>query len=395
MTLPTMSKIERVLACPASHALPQTYDAPSVYAQDGNDRHAALAAHVSGQTLPVLPGVSGWLESVVEAVGNELRGARVEVALAYDVLWGSGRIVGENIGRAYGQTGPTEIVGSADYLRHDNGELWVVDLKTGRAEVTAPHENAQLLTLAVAARAALGMRGGARLSLLLAPEGSAPRWRHAEVTGGELTVHEERLAEMATHLDEARSDLGAGHAPRHLAQGEHCRYCPAKAACPARASLAQGTLEAPVEQAQGWRAMLAAGKRAEVYRLWRTARDVLGEVGDALHASAAEAPIELGGGEVFGRREVTRTVVDADVAWPLLAEAYGSTVARAAMSLDTSKAGISRAAALLWEQRKAAGVKATKKATEAEMMAAVAPAMTTKRGERFEQFHAGGEVLSE
>ena len=271
----------------------------------------------------------------------------------------------------------------------------MVDLKTGRSEVTAPHENAQLLTLAVAARAALGQHGGARLSLLLAPDGSPPRWRHAEVTGEDLTSHEERLAEMATRIEEARIDVDAGRAPRHLAQGDHCRYCPAKAAYPAQLALARGTLETPVEQATAWRAMMAAGKRAEVYRLWRAARDVLGEVGDALHASAAETSIELGGGEVFGRREVSRAVIDAEAAWPLLAEPFGSSVARAAMTLDTSKAGISRAAAVLWEQRKAAGVKSTKKATEAELLAAVASAMTTKKSERFEQFHAGKEATHE
>jgi len=390
-----MSKIERVLACPASHALPQTYDPPSAYAQGGNDKHAALAAYVAdGLTSAHLPEVAAWVEDVAEAA-EPLKGSRIEVALAYDVLWGSGRVIGESIGRAYGPTGLNEVVGSADYLRHDDGQLWVVDLKTGRAEVTAPHENAQLLTLAVAARAALGQRGGARLSLLLAPDGSPPRWRHAEVTGGDLTHHEERLAAMAVAVEEARGDVQAGRAPRHLAQGEHCRYCPAKAACPARNALARGTLETPVEQASDWRAMLAAGKRAEVYRLWRAARDVLGEVGDALHASAAGAPIELGGGEVFGRREVTRAVIDAEAAWPLLAEPFGSTVARAAMTLDTSKAGIARAAAVLWEQRKAAGVKSTKKATEAELMSAVASAMTTKIVERFEQFHTGKEAANE
>ena len=394
MSLPTASKIERVLACAASHALPQTYDAPSVYAAAGNARHEALAEHLVSGSTSTAPEVAAWVESVAEAA-EPLKGSRVEVALAYDVLWGSGRIIGENIGRAYGPVGLTEVVGSADYLHHDDGELWVVDLKTGRSEVTAPHENAQLLTLAVAARAALGMRGGARLSLLLAPDGSPPRWRHADVTGGDLTRHEERLAGMAVAIEEARADVGAGRAPRHLAQGEHCRYCPAKSACPARIALARGTLETPVEQAAVWRAMMAAGKRAEVYRLWRAARDVLGEVGDALHASAAEAPIELGDGEVFGRREVSRAVIDADAAWPLLAGPFGALVARAAMTLDASKASLARAAALLWEQRKAAGVKSTKKATEAELLAAVASAMTTKTSERFEQFHAGKEASNE
>jgi hypothetical protein len=392
--LPTMSKVERVLACPASHALPQTYDPPSVYADAGNERHAAAADHLAVGVIPSKPEVAAWLDGVSEAL-EELRGARIEVAYALDVLWSEARVIGYNIGRQYGARSATEIVGSADYVSVEPNRLAVVDLKTGHGEVTPPAENGQLLTLGLAASLAHRHSGPVELALLLAPGGMMPRWQRATVSQDRLQAHGEALARMHVAIDEARADVDAGRAPRHLAQGDHCRYCPAKAACPARIALARGTLESPVEQAAGWRAMMAAGKRAEVYRLWRAARDVLGEVGDALHASAAETPIDLGDGEVFGRREVTRTAIDAEAAWPLLAESFGSSVARAAMTLDTSKAGVARAAQALWEQRKAAGVKSTKKATEAEVMAVVAPAMTTKKSERFEQFHTGREATNE
>jgi hypothetical protein len=75
---------------------------------------------------------------------------------------------------------------------------------------------------------------------------------------------------------------------------------------------------------------------------WRAASAALKEVGAALYAYAKEAPIPLGDGRVWGPVTSYRQTIDAATAWPVLVGLWGADAARAAMRLETSKAGIGR-----------------------------------------------------
>ena len=385
--LPTASAVGRVMSCPASHALPQEDRGSSEAAEAGTARHTALRAHLAEVAHAPDAATAAWLQGVVEAdVLQPLRYAVGEVALAYDVLWGKARKVGVDVGREYGEVGPTEVVGSADYLAHFDGRLLVADLKTGRSEVPPPADNPQLLTLALAA-SLVKHSEVVEVGLLLAPEGSAPRWQLAEVSPQRLAVHADALADMHQRIEEARDDVLAGRRPRHLSQGTHCRYCPARGACPAQQSLAQSATTAPETFRATWQASLAAGEAAPVYRALLALRSEADAIEEAMREAARQGPLDVGDGRQYGWRVVQRESIDAEAAWTVLGQRYGVETARAAMTLATSKAGIERALRPVVEARKASGEKVTLKKAAEEALGALreAGAVQVQSNERCEE----------
>lgn len=382
--LPTASKVARAMACPASEALPHEEQPVTSAAEGGNGRHAALVTLRDGGD--VAPEHADWVDGLVEAgVLEELHGYRAEVALAYDVAFGDGRELGERLERAYPETRPTEVVGSADYVRLTPAPtptvVQVVDLKTGRHEVRA-EDNAQLLTLALAACRAHGL-AHAEVGILWAPEGMAPHWEWASVPLRRLERHAAELAEMMSRIEEARVDVEAGREPRHLQDGTHCHFCPAKGACPKRSAIAVQATTAPTFR-QTWTALAAAGKTAEVYRAMKVLQHEAEEMGEVLRSMARTAPVDIGDGRSLVLRNVERESIDAGTAWPALVSLLGEDAARAAVVMEMSKASVERGV----KAAKAAGaLKGTIKAGVEQVMEAVrqAGAVTTKASERFEE----------
>lgn len=383
--LPTASKVERALACPASEALPHEALEQTAAASDGNGRHEALVALLDGGRIS--EEYRDWTDGILEAgVLEDLRGYRAEVALAYDVAFGDARELGERLGRQYGDTKPTEVVGSADYLRvgpvRSDGTrtVQVVDLKTGRVEVTA-EGSAQLLTLALAACRTHGAEM-AQVGILWAPEGMVPRWDWVSVSRRRLEEHAAALAAMMARIEEARTDVEADREVRHVADGSHCHFCPAQAACPKRSAIAtQAT--APTFRAT-WTALATSGRTADVYRAMKVLRGEADEMEAALRAMARTAPVDIGDGRSLMARTVERESIDAGLAWPALVELLGEDAARAAVSMETSKAAIERGV----KAAKAAGrMTGAVKAGVEQVMSAVreAKAVQTKTSERFEE----------
>ena len=385
MSLPTASKVERVMACPASHALPQVETEPGDYARDGQERHAALAARITCTTRQEWSeSTQRWLDGIDDDVIAHLRSAGVEVAYAHDVLWSETRVIGEDIGRAYGDLRPTEIAGSADYVVSGPDYLCVVDLKTGRGEVTTPERNAQLATLALMAAQARAWTGPVAVELLLAPEGMTPRRVMAELSPERLEAHAADLVVMHSRIYEARADVEAGRPVRHVATGSHCAYCPAQGACPERQGIVAAAARSPATFRENWRGMV---EKRDGLAFVVAARDALqaeaDAIDDALRVAARGGDLVIDGG-TLGWRTYEREVVDAAVAWPVLVEVLGPDAAREAVSLDTSKAGVERgvAAAL-----KAGVLTGKKKDAAASMLTKLreAGAMEVKSIEKFEE----------
>lgn len=384
MSLPTASKIERVMACPASHVLPRI-EATSEYAASGQERHAALAARVTCTTRQEWSeATQRWLDGIDDDVIAHLRSAGVEVAYAHDVLWDETRVIGEDIGRAYGELRPTEIAGSADYVVSGPDYLCVVDLKTGRGEVTPPERNAQLATLALMAAQAQAWKGPVAVELLLAPEGMTPRRVMAELSPADLARHAADLVVMHGRIYEARADVEAGRTPRHVVTGSHCRYCPAQASCPERSALATQATEKPMLFRLGWQSLLAVGDAEMVLAARDALRAEADAIDQALREAAKSGPV-VAGDVVCEWRTVERETIDAAKAWAVLSEAYGPDAARAAMTLETSKAGVERGVTAAI----AAGalVVGKKKDVVAAALASLraAGAMTKKSTERYEE----------
>ena len=353
--LPSASKLQLALSCPASQVLP-VVDSEWAAGESGREKHAALADWVTAPPdakLDLPAQMAAWLETVTE-YADEMRHPDTisEMALTYDVATGQARHLGANLGRAYPERTPSEFYGALDYVRHDGDSVMVADLKTGMSDVPHPARNMQLRFGALAAARHFGVES-ARVGILHAPEGRTPWWSWATLDAFELEMAAAELRTLAERIGYARNDAQRGKTPR-LTVGEHCTYCPARHGCPARVAMAKRLAGEPEKVVLDLRALLTPETSALALARWQAASRALHEVGAALHAYAAESPIPLGDGRVWGPRESEREVIDAERAWPVLVERYGVEVARAAMSIDTSKAGVSRAMAVLRESMRGA-----------------------------------------
>lgn len=395
--LPSASKLQLAMTCAASQVLP-VVDSAWAAGDAGRDKHAALADWATAPPNAVLDlptPMLAWLETVAESAA-ELRhpDAASELAFAYDDATGKARLLGRNLGRAYPETTPTEFVGSLDYVRRDGDAVLVVDLKTGMGDVPHPSRNAQLRFGALAAARFFGVER-ARVGILHAPEGRIPWWSWAELDAFELEVVAGELKTLAQRIGYARNDVARGKTPR-LRVGEHCTHCPARFSCPARVAMAQRLAGEPEKVVLDLKAMLTPESAAMALARWQAASKAMAEVAAALHAYASETPIALGDGRVWGPRSSSREVIDAEKAWPVLVEKYGAEVARKAMSLDTSKAGVDRAMKSLRESIRGAaerpqGVgpgKVTMKGLNEEALKALREAgcMSTKTTKTFESY---------
>lgn len=378
--LPTMSQHARAMACPASEALPHAEQQATEVADEGTEKHQDAALEVLGEARE--PRHPEWLDGLRESGAlDALRGYIVEAALTYDVAFDDGAYLGSDLGRQYGDLLPTETAGSADYLLVKDEAVVVVDLKTGRHEVKV-EENKQLLSLALAAcRAHLKPR--ATVAILWAPEGMTPRWDWWDVSAERLQRHARELADaLLVKTAEAREDVAAGRPPRHLQQGSHCHFCPAQAACPARSSMVRAASE-PTYRAE-WTAAVARGDTAGVSMAMKALRAEADEMERVLRAMARTGPVDVGDGRSLILRTVERESIDAAQAWPVLASLLGGEGARAAVTMEASKASVERGVRVA----KAAGaLKGSIKAGVEQVMEAVrqAGAVTTKTSERYEE----------
>lgn len=150
------------------------------------------------------------------------------------------------------------------------------------------------------------------------------------------------LSRLAERIGWARKAVAAGKTPR-LTVGEHCSNCKARHGCPARVAMAKRLIGEPEQVVMDLKMMLTPESAAIALGRWKAAKKALDEVGGALYAYAKEQPIPLGNGLVWGPQSKEREVLDAEKSWLLLEGEYGGKIAKAAMTLETSKAGVDRA----------------------------------------------------
>lgn len=361
--LPTASRLQLAATCAASQVLP-VVDTAWASGEAGNDRHDALQEALTSPpgvyTAPT-PELAAWLEDVLE-VAEQLRHPelRSEAAYAYNVASFDpatgvpqvpARLLGYHMGRFYKQS-PSEFAGSADFVLVEPSRVVVVDLKTGMSETPHPSRNQQLRMLALAAARTHGVEL-ARVGILHAAPGQRVWWSWASFDAFDLEEIAIELHSLAQRIGYARSDVARGKTPR-LTVGEHCNNCPARHGCPARVAMAQRLAGEPEAVVLDLKAMLTPESAAIALQRWRAAKKAIEEVGSALYAYAKESPIPLGDGRVWGPVTSEREVIDAEKAWSVLEQKYGYRIARAAMTLETSKAGVDRAVHELRESMRGA-----------------------------------------
>ncbi|HEV7650768.1 MAG TPA: PD-(D/E)XK nuclease family protein [Actinophytocola sp.] len=149
--------------------------------------------------------------------------------------------------------------GRVDRIDEREGELVIVDYKTGRAALTTDDaRSSQALALyALAARRTL-RRPCRRVELHHLPSGTVAAWEHTEES---LTRHRQRAEEAAEEFNLATDTLKAGGDPDVLFPpqvGRQCAWCDFRRSCP------EGQAAGP--QAEPWaslaRADEAGGARA-------------------------------------------------------------------------------------------------------------------------------------
>ena len=322
----TASQLGRLLACPSSAVLARA-ETHSVWAQAGREEHEDLA-HLDG--LP-----------------DELKrhvppGARSEVRLAYDVATREGRIIGEGGGRAYGEPGPYEIVGSTDVLAVVGEAVLILDWKGGN-EVEAAASNPQLLFYAIAACRALSL-DSAILRIVYTRTG-----RVDEATIGPL-----ELADFANRLYEIHATIARRTVqhregiPVDTVEGSHCLYCPSKHVCPSKNALLVQFASSGSEPPGA--SLLSPELAAKAYRQVCAVDQLVSEAKKRLAAYVDEhGPIDLGNGLMYGRyTRKGNEELDADrvvdAIYNLLPEADAEAFEDLAIERSTTKAAIKRAA---------------------------------------------------
>jgi CRISPR/Cas system-associated exonuclease Cas4 (RecB family) len=238
----TPSGAARASACPGSVVLPQTPLPPGPAALCGTASHEFAADVLTlpggrAEALARVPTDAPW-RRIVEGfdprrVALPWQAVRhVEIAYAYDVLADSGRILGYRLDRNYPPSAPTEITGSADLVLHDPAarHISVIDFKTGQA-VDPAEDNWQLRLYALMAARAHGAIL-ARGVLCYIDENGETSTDEAEFSAMDLDATAADLRKLLQRIDAEAHAIASGEGPA-VNPGNHCRWCPAKPACPA------------------------------------------------------------------------------------------------------------------------------------------------------------------
>lgn len=220
------SAIERLHNCPTSAALPAVYVTGDA-AEQGTDNHAAVeVAARNYRDHGVIP--DGPL-------GELLRGCTVlaiERALVVDVVTQRVRDLGEGVGRAYGELGPTEVACTVDIvIRHADGRVSVYDWKS-RSRVTSAARNWQVKVQALAVLGWLSEQA-VQAGLVYLDDWQADV---AEFDALDCAAIASELVELRERLTRAKAED-----PVHL--GKWCDYCPAQFGCPGRKAVVESAMQ--------------------------------------------------------------------------------------------------------------------------------------------------------
>jgi hypothetical protein len=334
------SALARAEKCPASASLPQV-DCLTAASERGTALHA-------------------------EQERESPEGA--EVAFAYDVVTGRARELGRRLARQYPATAETEIVGTADKIVVEPERVIVRDYKSGAGfGVPPPEKNLQLGFYAVAAVGVFG-KDAARVELDFLDQG---RILGADLDAFDLTAIRIKLASIWRAANEPTPNV---------VTGDHCTGCPCVRNCPAHLTMAVAFTEGiwpNVMPSDG----LTVERVAQGWEYLKNAKRVLGLVESTYRAFASQTPVPLASGKVLAAHDVEREELDGVVTFQTLRDLHGEAVARAAVSMEATKASLDRAIGPIAPARGKA-----KLVREALDALRASNGVVVKRGVRVEEF---------
>jgi len=367
--LPSASAVERAMRCPASCVLPQARLVGEV-ADLGTAVHRFVEA-VRARAQQLAEGGSDYAHALDEARTEELqrltassppeglleivealdltripREARSEVAFAWSLQTGEGRVLGEALDRDYSSVRDDEIPGTADLAWPEEGRAVIWDLKTGKSLGPAAR-NWQLRTLALAACRAWGLDEADAKLVYLRSDGHSYVDR-AVFDAFDLSAFAADLQLLAERIARAGETVEAGRPP-DVELGPWCRYCPALASCPGQttqlralvADATQGLTEQAVQQRI---CQLAPAHVGEAWLRLRGVAEVVKWTNDAIEAYVRQHTegIHLLDGQMLREVVRSREYLVGTVAAQVLTERHGEELMRACVSFDpsTSKTAI-------------------------------------------------------
>jgi hypothetical protein len=320
----TASSLPRAAVCPGSVVLPQA-DVPTEHSEDGSDSHEILETAVARNRLEDLP-------DEIRALIPMGAIAAAEVAVAYDLATDKARVLGLGIRRAY-SVGPTEIAGTIDLQIVVDGErATVVDYKRWE-DVGAPDENEQTLFYGLVTARLFKL---AEVRLVVAYVGKND---HGEVVLNrplvtavvdelDLAAFVQRLRWIALRVKEQ-----TGRAVPDVRVSKQCKWCNAKADCPATTGLIKRVMHETQIQAP-----LTEETASQLWE-WRIrARSFLANLERALYAFAKDRPFRLSNGNIVGEHPtVGNETLNGDIVHEVVAEKYGKEVADKAVIYTATK----------------------------------------------------------
>lgn len=256
-----------------------------------------------------------------------------EVPLAINLATGEARRLPSTGQRDYSAALSTEVVGTADVLGRDHEGVVVLDDKTGSPEYVDPvGRNWQLRMLALAAARASGV-DHAQVGLVFVGD-DAVTYDSAELDAMDLDAIETDLRALVARIP------GAEPTP-----GEHCRFCPARAVCPAfSAAVAEVADTAPAALATIARSngALTSAQVAAAWPQFRLVEAGLDQIKAAIRAYVAEhGDVPLASGKRLRLVESARSTISGKSIRDALGPGPGGEViamleARGAVTTSTS-----------------------------------------------------------
>ena len=230
--------------------------------------------------------------------------------------------------RDYSQAPEGWVCGTADVVvicEHEK-TVAITDWKTGAlASVTPAEENLQLRFHALAAARVYRVDRVIAQVAHVGPDGAI------HPSPCEFGPEDfEQIADELRGITEEVSRAAAGGQDPHptFVVGEHCRYCPAFAACPAQAGAAQALLDlSEKENAEELTPEIVVAAWQRLQAVEAATKKVRKALQD--YVAGREEGIPLGGGVELGLAITQRDSIIPDVAMPILRERYGVNADRA------------------------------------------------------------------
>lgn len=335
----TASTLEREIACPASEALPASREASSDDADRGTEIHAFIK-HAA--TMPLHEALAAVPKSLRELcasielgkIHGGLTNVRSEVSYGIRLGHEHAEVVGVDIDRRYPtDRGEEWLFGSNDVEgERFDGLLDTGDVKTGN-DVTAAADNPQAQFAARAIQLVTGEDEVASRIIYVRPSGYVHIDWHV-FTRLELETFEDRAIEARASVRQARADYAAGK-PLTVSPGDHCKYCPAIASCPAKMSLARAMVGELAELDQAIRidksegvgrlvSQLSPEQAGQAVRKLAEVKDLHDRIKGALQLYAGRTPLPVGDGKEYRPITFAKSGFSREKALALL-EAKGAT----------------------------------------------------------------------